>query len=551
MSVQLQIICADDQQVRIELNITEPEVELTTTQPALEEPAIMQPYEEPALFSPVKRNAVSISLAGEEGGSVTADDVHGMFSFAGAIESFEVHEKGQTAVVTYSNEQAANTAMLLNDSFLAGSPVCVSALIAESAAVEVCSPVPRFARLGEQEEEEDELLLFSPTKPGQLPQAASEHELTYARAALHSMAAAGYTLGGRALSFIAKVDAKYGPSLRQSASELGQAASEMVAPVSEKIVEITSHYTSSLASNTTAQQLSSATYATYATSVDVASSVVTQTTEVASIVAEGVSQARAPPATIAPPQRRHSAATATCWPARSPCACTLPLNHIDNHPDNHPSATQPTPPPPNPPLRACLSYRPLLCAAGGDAGARARCRARHLAGHLDRPARRRRDGHGHRARHGAECSGECPRVRRRRADRRRRRHAEPDPAQAGPGPGRREGARPRQHRPRQGAAHLLLVPLPRQGALQGAHALPTIRALGRVPPGGHPRAHLRLRPVRGGGQPQMGLGQHGSVDSQRSRTARWNSVCFQRTSCCISCGRTDVTMCDLRCVCDA
>ena len=32
-----------------------------------------------------------------------------------------------------------------------------------------------------------------------------------------------YTLGARALSFIAKVDAKYGPSLRQSASELSQA----------------------------------------------------------------------------------------------------------------------------------------------------------------------------------------------------------------------------------------------------------------------------------------------------------------------------------------
>jgi len=287
MSVQLQIVCADNQQVCIELNITEP---ATTTQPALEEPAIMQPYEEPALFSPVKRNAVSISLAGEEGGSVTADDVHGMFSFAGAIESFEVHEKGQSAVVTFSNEQAANTAMLLNDSFLAGSPVCVSALIAESAEVEVCSPVPRFARLSEQEEDEDELLLFSPSRPGQLPQAASESELTYARAALHSMAAAGYTLGARALCFIAKVDAKYGPSLRQSASELSQAASEMVAPVSEKIVEYTSHYTSSLATNTTAQQLSSATYATYATSVDVASSVVTQTTEVASIVAGGVSQ---------------------------------------------------------------------------------------------------------------------------------------------------------------------------------------------------------------------------------------------------------------------
>ena len=191
MSVELQIVCADNQQVCIELNITEP---ATTTQPALEEPAIMQPYEEPALFSPVKRNAVSISLAGEEGGSVTADDVHGMFSFAGAIESFEVHEKGQSAVVTFSNEQAANTAMLLNDSFLAGSPVCVSALIAESAEVEVCSPVPRFARLSEQEEDEDELLLFSPSRPGQLPQAASESELTYARAALHSMAAAGYTL---------------------------------------------------------------------------------------------------------------------------------------------------------------------------------------------------------------------------------------------------------------------------------------------------------------------------------------------------------------------
>ena len=508
MAVQLQIVCADNQQVSIELKITEP---------ALEEPAAVQPYEEPALFSPVKRNAVSISLAGEEGGSVTADEVHGMFSFAGTIESFEVHEKGQSAVVTYSDEQAANTAMLLNESFLAGSPVCVSALIAESAAVEVCSPVPRFARLGEQEEEEDELLLFSPTKPGQLPQAASEHELTYARAALHSMAAAGYTLGGRALSFIAKVDAKYGPSLRQSASELGQAASEMVAPVSEKIVEITSHYTSSLASNTTAQQLSSATYATYATSVDVASSVVTQTTEVASIVAEGVSQARAPPATIAPPQRRHSAATAPRWPARSPCACTLPLDHIDNHPDNHPSATQPTPPPPNPPLRACLSYRPLLCAAGGDAGARARCRARHLAGHLDRPARWRRDGHGHGARHGAECS----RVRGSRADRRRRRHAELDTAQAGPRPGRREGARPRQHRPRQGAAHLLLVPLPRQGALQGAHALPTIRALGRVPPGGHPRAHLRLRRALRRPATNRSGATWKSVDSQRSRTARW------------------------------
>ena len=37
------------------------------------------------------------------------------------------------------------------------------------------------------------------------------------------MAAAGYTLGARALSFIAMVDAKYGPSLRQSASELSQA----------------------------------------------------------------------------------------------------------------------------------------------------------------------------------------------------------------------------------------------------------------------------------------------------------------------------------------
>ena len=32
-----------------------------------------------------------------------------------------------------------------------------------------------------------------------------------------------YTLGARALSFIAMVDAKYGPSLRQSASELSQA----------------------------------------------------------------------------------------------------------------------------------------------------------------------------------------------------------------------------------------------------------------------------------------------------------------------------------------
>ena len=162
MAVQLQINCADNQQVCIELKITEP---------ALEEPAAVQPYEEPALFSPVKRNAVSISLAGEEGGSVTAEEVHGMFSFAGTIESFEVHEKGQSAVVTYSDEQAANTAMLLNESFLAGSPVCVSALIAESAEAEVCSPPPRFARLTEQEEE-DELLLFSPTQPGQLQQAA-------------------------------------------------------------------------------------------------------------------------------------------------------------------------------------------------------------------------------------------------------------------------------------------------------------------------------------------------------------------------------------------
>ena len=89
MAVQLQINCADNQQVCIELKITEP---------ALEEPAAVQPYEEPALFSPVKRNAVSISLAGEEGGSVTAEEVHGMFSFAGTIESFEVHEKGQSAV---------------------------------------------------------------------------------------------------------------------------------------------------------------------------------------------------------------------------------------------------------------------------------------------------------------------------------------------------------------------------------------------------------------------------------------------------------------------
>ena len=362
-AVQFQIVCADNQQVCIELNITEPHAELTTTQPALEEPAIMQPYEEPALFSPVKRNAVSISLAGEEGGSVTADDVHGMFSFAGAIESFEVHEKGQSAVVTYSNEQAANTAMLLNDSFLAGSPVCVSALIAESAEIEVCSPVPRFARLSEQEEE-DELLLFSPTKPGQLPQAASESELTYARAALHSMAAAGYTLGGRALSFIAKVDAKYGPSLRQSASELSQAASEMVAPVSEKIVEYTSHYTSSLATNATAQQLSSATYATYATSVDVASSVVTQTTEVASIVAEGVSQARDHPATprhatpphtathrhTPPPHRHHTAATPP--PHRRHTAaltCTLPIRL---HPPTIP------PPPSHPTIPPCMPLIP-------------------------------------------------------------------------------------------------------------------------------------------------------------------------------------------------
>jgi len=68
------------------------------------------------------------------------------------------------------------------------------------------------------------------------------------------MAAAGYTLGARALSFIAMVDAKYGPSLRQSASELSQAASEMVAPVSEKLVEYTSRYTSSLARNTTARK---------------------------------------------------------------------------------------------------------------------------------------------------------------------------------------------------------------------------------------------------------------------------------------------------------
>ena len=280
MAVQLQIVCADNQQVSIELKITEP---------ALEEPAAVQPYEEPALFSPVKRNAISISLAGEEGGSVTAEEVHGMFSFAGTIESFEVHEKGQSAVVTYSDEQAANTAMLLNESFLAGSPVCVSALIAESAEAEVCSPPPRFARLSEQEEE-DELLLFSPTQPGRLQQAASESELAYARAALHRMAAAGYTLGARALSFIAMVDSKYGPSIRQSASELSQAASEMVAPVSEKIVEYAGHYTSSLARNTTARQLSSATYATYATSVDVASSVVSQTSEVASLVAGGVSQ---------------------------------------------------------------------------------------------------------------------------------------------------------------------------------------------------------------------------------------------------------------------
>ena len=83
MAVQLQINCADNQQVCIELKITEP---------FLEEPAAVQPYEEPALFSPVKRNAVSISLAGEEGGSVTAEEVHGMFSFAGTIESFEVLE---------------------------------------------------------------------------------------------------------------------------------------------------------------------------------------------------------------------------------------------------------------------------------------------------------------------------------------------------------------------------------------------------------------------------------------------------------------------------
>ena len=337
MAVQLQIVCADNQQVSIELKITEP---------ALEEPAAVQPYEEPALFSPVKRNAIIISLAGEEGGSVTAEEVHGMFSFAGTIESFEVHEKGQSAVVTYSDEQAANTAMLLNESFLAGSPVCVSALIAESAEAEVCSPPPRFARLSEQEEE-DELLLFSPTQPGRLQQAASESELAYARAALHRMAAAGYTLGARALSFIAMVDSKYGPSIRQSASELSQAASEMVAPVSEKIVEYAGHYTSSLARNTTARQLSSATYATYATSVDVASSVVSQTSEVASLVAGGVSQVATQVPSSTPSTASRTASRPACaqarqrpWPQRATRRRARPSTRPPRRPPPH------RPPPP-------------------------------------------------------------------------------------------------------------------------------------------------------------------------------------------------------------
>ena len=47
----------------------------------------------------------------------------------------------------------------------------VRGTVAESAEAEVCSPPPRFARLSEQEEE-DELLLFSPTQPGRLQQAA-------------------------------------------------------------------------------------------------------------------------------------------------------------------------------------------------------------------------------------------------------------------------------------------------------------------------------------------------------------------------------------------
>ena len=47
----------------------------------------MQPYEEPCLFSPVKRNAVRIALTPEA--ESTPADVRQMFSFAGAIESFE------------------------------------------------------------------------------------------------------------------------------------------------------------------------------------------------------------------------------------------------------------------------------------------------------------------------------------------------------------------------------------------------------------------------------------------------------------------------------
>jgi hypothetical protein len=386
-SVDLQLVCTGSNHVRVELNIL----------PPYEEPTV-QPYEEPALYSPVKRNAVSISL-----GSPVHDAgaMRDMFSFAGSIESFEVHDK-QQAVVTYSDENAANTAMLLNDTLLAGSPVCVSAVMMDRAEPEVASPAPFYAR-PEADDQEDELLLFSPTKMVK----ASESELTYARSVLQTMADAGYTLGERALEFIAMVDAQYGPSLRQSASELSAAAHEKLAPAYEKLGQVSEQVRQLDEEHQISSQVKEAALEVAATAqkvgertTEVASSVVSQVAENASFVAEGVSQVAT--------QASHA-----LLPLTSTLATALPPSPPSGHHHHQHRARFQH-------LRAC-------------AGARARCGARHLDGHLLVAARHRRlrlrDSARHRAqprREGAGALAHAAQARRRRCRREGARYALPD-----------------------------------------------------------------------------------------------------------------------------
>jgi len=222
---------------------------------------IVEPYVEPSILSPVKRNAVRIALTPEA--SSTPADVRQMFSFAGAIESFEVHEKA--AIVTYESEQAANAALLLDGAAtLIGSPVGVEVVLMNREEVaaapatatpgELASPPASYAAPDAQEDEDEHLVLFSRDGPKAATKAfyaafvadavnaedgeEPEEQAFYSAAVLKSMVSAGYALGERAVQYIADVDERngYAPQrLRKSASELGAATVEALRSSAEQV----------------------------------------------------------------------------------------------------------------------------------------------------------------------------------------------------------------------------------------------------------------------------------------------------------------------------